>query len=254
MGLLHHKVTPFGVACNTCKVIHLRGASRDNQGMDIHALRYQILRSVMQDRHMNLRQLAAEIDRSESQTSSFAGANPSKNIGEKMARHIEKSLRLPQNYLDDTRNLTRKDQQASYEVEAENASIIGTTQRMLPVVGQASAGKLMDNFQEAQIEEWVYAPGPCSHRAFVLRIEGISMEPDFMSGDRIVIDPEVEWKSGDYVFARRNSDDSGTFKKLRCEDGEFYLCATNPDWSPKYMPMDGNWQVVGKALYQVKVL
>lgn len=252
MGLLSYKITPRGCICNTFEVIHLRGESRDNQGMDIHALRYRILRAVMQERHMNLRVLAATIDRSESQVSSFAGASPAKNIGEKMARHIEQSLKLPQNYLDDTRNLELQSPRADYEID--NATIVGTTQRVLPVVGMASAGKLMDNFEEIDIEEWVYAPGPCSEKAFVLRVDGISMEPDFMSGDRIVIDPDAEWKSGDFVFARHNTDDSGTFKKLRCEGDSYYLCATNPEWRPKYMAMDNHWQIVGKALYQVKLL
>lgn len=254
MGLLSFKITPAGNICNTCKVIHLSGESRDNQGMDIHDLRYNILRAVMQERHMNLRRLAATIDRSESQVSSFAGSSRAKNIGEKIARHIEQSLQLPQNYLDDTRNLNIKDQRAKYTYEPDNAAIVGTTQRMLPVIGMASAGKLMDNFEETEIEEWVYAPGPCTEKAFVLRIDGISMEPDFMSGDRIVIDPGAEWKSGDFVFARHNGDDSGTFKKLRCEGDSYYLCATNPEWKPKYMAMDDHWHIVGKALYQVKLL
>lgn len=256
MGLLSYKPTPFGAIRNTYKVIHLSGESRDNHGMDIHALRYQILRAVIQERHMTLRQLANEIDRSESQVSSFAGAHPQKNIGEKIARHIEARLRLPQNYLDDTRNLLTSLNEASgkYHVKVENAAILSTTQRMLPVIGQASAGQMMENFEETQVEEWVYAPGPCTDQAFVLRIEGISMEPKFLSGDRVVIDPGVEWKSGDYVFARRDSDNTGTFKQLRCEDAEYYLCAVNPEWQPKYMAMDGYWKIVGKALYQVKLL
>lgn len=220
--------------------------------MDIHKLRYRILRSVMEARHLNLRGLANIIDRSESQTSSFAGANPSKNIGEKMARHIETALGLPLNYLDDSRHLGAQEPQGANEIN--NAAVISPAQRMLPVVGQASAGTLIDNIEEADIEEWVYAPGPCGEGAFVLRLEGISMEPDFYSGDRIVIDPSLEWKSGDFVFARRNCSNTGTFKQLKYEDGVYYLCATNPDWKPKYLALDEEWQIVGKARYQVKIL
>ncbi|SDF69170.1 Peptidase S24-like [Onishia taeanensis] len=226
--------------------------------MDIHSTRYRILQATMADRHLNLRGLANAIDRSESQVSSFAGANPSKNIGERMARHIEASLKLPPHYLDDPRHLSDNRAPFDHPPEQENASVLGDIQHLLPVVGMTTAGKLIDNIADAEIEEFVPAPGPCSARAFVLRLEGVSMEPEFHSGDRIVIDPEIDWVSGDYVFARCTNTatglPAGTFKKIVYEEGEYYLCAINRDWTPRYTRLNGDWQVVGKARYQVKIL
>ncbi|OBX35639.1 LexA repressor [Halomonas elongata] len=227
--------------------------------MDIHSTRYQILRSIMAERHLNLRELSSIIERSESQVSSFAGANPSKNIGERMARHIEAHMNLPPHFLDDPRHLAGVAEQTKvYGDNQQNACVLGDIQHLLPVVGMTTAGKLIDNIADAEIDEFVPAPGPCSEKAFVLRLEGVSMEPEFKSGDRIVIDPGLDWVSGDYVFARRidsaTGNPTGTFKKIVYEEGEYYLCAVNEEWHPRYTRIDGDWQVVGKARYQVKIL
>ncbi|WP_278369539.1 LexA family protein [Vreelandella titanicae] len=203
---------------------------------------------------MNLQKLSDALDRHPSQCSSFAGRNPTKNIGEKLARHIEQKLSLPSNYLDDIRNAGIHTQENSPVYHLEDASVLHPVGHMLPVIGMATAGALKEAFEEADIEEYVPAPGPCSNRAFVLILDGISMLPDFNPRDRIVIDPEAEWMSGDVVYARCTQNNSGTFKEIRYEDGNYYLCAKNPKWEPQYMKMDDTWEVVGKGLYLVKVL
>ncbi|CAM0557129.1 LexA repressor [Vreelandella titanicae] len=201
---------------------------------------------------MKIRDLAHAIERSESQVSSFAGASPQKNIGEKVARLIETSLSLPQYSLDIAG--VRGDS----EEDTANAAVVGDVRHMLPVVGMASAGKLMESAADAEIEEYVPAPGPCGHRSFVLRLDGVSMLPDFQPGDRIVIDPDAEWISGDYVYACKTDGDIcsevGTFKKIIFEDGDYYLCAANEDWHPRYTKLEKGWKVAGKARYQVKLL
>ncbi|WP_447956529.1 S24 family peptidase [Vreelandella sp. EE7] len=203
---------------------------------------------------MNLQNLADKLDRAPSQCSSFAGKNPSKNIGERLARHIEKNLQLPITYLDDVRNLEEPVKENHNTHDIHDADILAPVGHLLPVIGMATAGALKEAFEEAEIEEYVPAPGSCSQRAFVLILDGISMQPDFNPKDRIVIDPEAEWVSGDVVYARCNQNNSGTFKEIRYEDGDYYLCAKNPKWEPQYMKMDDTWEVVGKGLYLVKVL
>lgn len=251
-------IAPTGVFFNTSRVIHLPGVGADNPGMDIFTIRYRNLRDVLSARKMKLTELAAEISRSESQVSSFAGSNPSKKIGEKIARIVEAALDLPPNYLDDPRNLGTAESQATYAAEPSNAAFLAKIQQRLPVVGMATAGKLIENFTDAEIEEYVPAPGPCGPRSFVLRLEGISMVPKFHSGDRIVIDPDAEWVSGDYVFATKNNTETGiptgTFKQILYEEGSYFLCALNEQWTPRYTKINGDWEVVGKGRYRVEIL
>lgn len=210
--------------------------------MDISTNRRRRVQAYISERKLSLKQFAEKIGREPAQVSAIAGASAHKNIGSRLARHIENRLGLPQGYLD---------QQAV----DENAAVLDVaTSRRLPVLGQASAGKIMENIEEASITEFVIAPGPTGPRAFALRIEGISMEPRFKEGDKIVIDPDLEWNSGDFVYAMRLNDNTGTFKQLRCEGDDMYLCATNPSFEPRYTRLDGEWVIVGKARWRVEDL
>nr|WP_105660949.1 S24 family peptidase [Cronobacter dublinensis] len=62
------------------------------------------------------------------------------------------------------------------------------------------------------------------------------MEPDFVEGDVIIVDPELRPGPGDYVVAK-NGGDEATFKKYRArgvsESGEeiFELVPLNEDYA-----------------------
>ncbi|SJK83887.1 LexA family protein [Halomonas elongata] len=209
--------------------------------MDITTTRRQRVQAIIKERNLTLKAFADLIDRSQGQVSAIAGASAHKGIGNSLARHIELCLNLPNGFLD-------------HPLHDENASVVTTTTRRLPVLGQASAGRVMENIQEAEIAEYVLAPGPTGPNAFALRIEGISMEPRFREGDKIVIDPDLEWKSGDFVYAMKQEENSGTFKQLRCEGEHMYLCATNESFEPRYTRINGEWTIVGKARWRVEDL
>lgn len=210
--------------------------------MDISTTRRKRVQALIQKHELTLKDFANRIERSPGQVSAIAGSSAHKGIGNKLARHIEGCFDLPQGHLD-------------HPLTDENAARLDMmSSRRLPVLGLASAGKVMENIQEANISEFVVAPGPTGPQAFALRIEGISMEPRFQDGDKIIIDPDLEWKNGDFVYAIHLSDNSGTFKQLRCEGEEMYLCASNEHFEPRYIRMDGEWSIIGKARWRVEDL
>lgn len=121
----------------------------------------------------------------------------------------------------------------------------------LPVIGQASAGRLAELIETQEIDEWVVAPGATGPSAFALRIEGISMEPKFLDGEKVIIDPDLDWCIGDYVFARQISNNTGTFKQIKREGDELYLSAVNESFIPRYIRLDEDWVIVGKARWKL---
>lgn len=145
---------------------------------------------------------------------------------------------------------------------SEQATVVGEAGRKLPVIGSVVAGvwcEAIDQFQPGDAEEWVEAPGPVGPNAFVLKIEGISMynpggTHSFAEGDRVVIDPSREAKSGDFVVAKLASSNGVTFKRLRQEDGEWYLEAINPDWQPRYIRVTEEWHICGRGMWKVQSL
>lgn len=89
--------------------------------------------------------------------------------------------------------------------------------RPYPVISCIQAGALKEITEP-------YGPGDgfdvefgdndASRWAFFLEIKGDSMLPDFRPGDRVLIDPEVLPRPGDFVAAR-NTKQEATFKKYR---------------------------------------
>lgn len=131
-----------------------------------------------------------------------------------------------------------------------NTTTLGSAGRLLPVIGYVKAGafcEAIEQFQPSDAEEWVEAGGPAGPRSFILRVEGLSMEPDFKPGEKVVVDPDMQWETGDFVVAKRTRDQGVTLKQLRMEGSEFYLYATNPDWPERIIRLDEEWTICGRA-------
>ncbi len=208
--------------------------------MTIYDTRYKNVRTLLEARALKLSQFAELLGKSPGQISAFAGINPHKNIGDKIAREIEKALNLPKGYLD-----------SSHET---NASIIQPTGRRLPVIGSVTAGifcEAFDEFHPGCADEWLEAPGPVGPNAFILRIEGISMLPKFLDGDKVVIDPSLEASPGCYVVAKRERDQAVTFKQLRREGSEFFLYALNDNWPEQVIRLTEEWHICGRARWKI---
>jgi SOS-response transcriptional repressor LexA len=210
--------------------------------MTIYEIRLANTRRQLKERQLMLKDLANLLGKSPAQVSAFAGESAHKNIGEQIAREIERALDLPRGYLDTPHH------------GHENGTIVGTTGRKLPVIGSIAAGawcEAVDQFNPGDAEEWVEAPGPVGANAFILRIEGISMEPLFTAGEKVVIDPSLEAQPGHYVVAKRVSDQGVTLKQLRQEGSEYYLYALNPNWPERIIRLTEEWHICGRARWKI---
>lgn len=109
----------------------------------------------------------------------------------------------------------------------------------VPLISYIQAGQWtgIDDFRETCGDyEYILTDLEVSEDVFALEIKGDSMEPDFIEGDRVIIDPDVQPHAGEFVAAI-NGDYEATFKKYRpLEDLDEYgrqhfeLIALNPDY------------------------
>lgn len=215
--------------------------------MKISDTRLQNFRRVMAERKLRLTDMADLLGKAPAQLSAFGGKNPTKGIGDQIAREIENALKLHNGYLDMPFGLG----------EFNNATVLSHTGRKLPVIGSIAAGAWCEennSFDAREAEEWIDAPGPVGPKAFILRVEGMSMEPKFKEGDKIVIDPSLEALPGHYVAAKRTSDQAATLKQLRQEGKEIYLYALNPDWPDRIIRMSEEWTICGRARWIISDL
>lgn len=193
---------------------------------------------------------------------SYAAIEKGKTKHSKYLAQIARVLGIPPQAVDPAHpgpNLVRE---TSIPYGAATAVVVGEAGRKLPVIGSVAAGawcEAIDNFHPGDAEEWIEAPGPVGPNAFVLRIEGFSMhnpsDPvSFTDGDKVVIDPSKEANSGDFVVAKLTNSDTVTFKRLRQEEGQWYLEAINPDWKPRYIHLTEEWHICGRAMWKVQQL
>lgn len=212
--------------------------------MKISDTRLQNFRRLLVEKHLRLTDIADLLGKAPAQVSAFGGKNPTKGIGNQIAREIEKALDLHDGYLDLPFGIG----------EFSNTIPLSHTGRRLPVIGSIAAGAWCVQeslFDPRDAEEWIEVPGPVGPRAFILRVEGISMEPKFVEGDKVVIDPSLEALPGHFVAAKRSSDHAATLKQLKQEGEEQYLYALNPDWPDRIIKISEEWTICGRARWKI---
>jgi len=215
--------------------------------MKISDTRLQNFRRILAEKKLRLTDIAELLGKAPAQVSAFGGKNPTKGIGDQIAREIESALNLHDGYLDMPYGMD----------EFSNVTMLSHTGRKLPVIGSIAAGAWCDigeSFDPRDAEEWIEAPGPVGPRAFILRVEGISMEPKFSEGDKIVIDPSLDALPGHFVAAKRTRDQAATLKQLKQEGNEQYLFALNPDWPDRIIKMTEEWSICGRARWKISDL
>ena len=215
--------------------------------MRISDTRLQNFRRVLAEKKLRLTDLADLLGKAPAQVSAFGGKNPTKGIGDQIAREIEAALDLHNGYLDMPYGMG----------ESSDSILLSHTGRKLPVIGSLAAGawcSASDTFNPARAEEWIDAPGPVSPKAFILRVEGISMEPKFMEGEKVVVDPALVALPGHFVVVKHRSHPAAVLKQLKQEGNEQYIYTLNPNWPERITPLTDEWSICGRARWKISDL
>lgn len=93
----------------------------------------------------------------------------------------------------------------------------------------------------------------CSEETFILKVRGIAMNPRFIEGELIFIDPQAEYKSGDYVLIAQADMDDYIFRRYIDEDGVKCFQAENPNWAEPIIPFSDDLVVVGKVISKSEI-
>jgi len=217
--------------------------------MDSRTIRYQNTRYLV-DQIGGVSNFAEKIGKSQSQASQFAGTNPIKGIGNKVAREIEDAFGKPHGWLDILHNYSEE----THNLYSNVSAPIPLTDRLVPVISWVQAGSWTSVESvpvETQFDEWLPPNPKCGKNGYGLEVVGESMLPDFRPSDKIYVNPDFqpdELKTGDLVIVAYEGDAEATFKKLILESGNIYLQPLNPDWPEKTMPLVDGCKLVGKVV------
>lgn len=86
---------------------------------------------------------------------------------------------------------------------------------MIDFVSAGSGRTISDPTAPGAAHEIIWTDLKVSDGTFGLTIKGDSMEPEFSEGDKVIIDPAVQPRPGNYVVAKISGHDEVTFKKFR---------------------------------------
>jgi len=120
---------------------------------------------------------------------------------------------------------------------------------LLPIVGLVSAGAWRAGFVDVR----GYMPSPdkaLSRDAFVVILEGDSMDLVAKEGEGIIVDPrDLDLIAGRY-YVIRNADGEMTFKRYMDNPARLEPCSSNPAHQPIFPGRD-EFTVVGRARKRV---
>lgn len=123
--------------------------------------------------------------------------------------------------------------------------------REIPVLGWVEAGEFAPSgdkdFAAGVADEYIYSNLTGDH-LFALKVRGDSMEPEFHEGQCIMVNPDVEARSGDYVIAKLDWEDAATFKQIFVSSSEIKLKPLNPEYNTITLTEDDNFRIVGKVV------
>lgn len=120
----------------------------------------------------------------------------------------------------------------------------------VPLISWVQAGDwahAADLLQPGEGFEWIDTSVTVRPHTFALRVEGDSMEPEFVAGTVLVVEPEMEAYPGDFVIAKNG--DEATFKQLVRDGADLYLKPLNQRYPIKPL---GTARIVGVVREAVK--
>lgn len=120
----------------------------------------------------------------------------------------------------------------------QNLDIAPPDIHRIPVISYVQAGVWTETSEIREYDGnlvYITTDLELGERAFAIELKGHSMEPEFVEGDVVLIDPDEHPHPGDFVVAK-NGEEAATFKKYRPrgigEDGQevFELVPLNDDF------------------------
>ena len=175
-----------------------------------------------------------------------------RRVGDEVAGMLEAGMGKPEGWMDERHEAVTREFASGARVHGE-----GGIHTLCPLISWVQAGAWRETCQEFVPDydtELLPCPVRCSSRTFVLRVAGVSMEPDFHEGDLVFVDPEVVASHGKYVVVLLNSTNETTFKQLVVEGERQYLRALNPAWPERIIEIDSDATICGVVVFKGMVV
>lgn len=178
-------------------------------------------------------------------------------VGTALARKIEKAFDLDHGYMDTPHNnvgLESNSTKSQLDNNVDLSQKLHLQGRRVPVISWVQAGSLTTTdivIKDTEVEEWLPPNEDCGKNGYGLRVVGNSMSPNFLPGDRIYINPDIQTfdlQTNDLVIVSCFGESEATFKKLIIEGNNKYLQPLNPSWPDQIIKLTEDCKLVGRVV------
>jgi hypothetical protein len=216
---------------------------------------------------------ARDLDRANSQVGQWIHGN--RQIGEKLAREIERHFGLPEGSLDREglpstpvivgtagRKIGAIDSRQTVAV----ANLTGDMQRFAAVRGTRSVplvpmravrDVVKNNVAEMHSIGFPYRPvsDECSDLSFAVEWSGDANLPDIRDGDELIIDPKAAPSVGDYVLIDAPEEwPEPRVRRLTADGGRRFAVPGNAAWGETPVRIAGEVEILGVVVYTSRKL
>lgn len=197
--------------------------------MDIYSIRKQNLLALLSGKKQ--RACAEKWDTSPSTLSQITSANAVRNLGDELARKIERAEGLPAGWMD-----TLQTGGPSHS-NIEPGPPITSPFRAVKIVGTAQMGSEGYWYQLDEGDGVVDVPSS-DPGAYALRLKGDSMAPAIRSGWIAVVEPNHRLVPGEYVMIRLEDGESMLKELLYANDVEISVMSINDAYGRRTIPVE----------------
>lgn len=138
----------------------------------------------------------------------------------------------------------------SHQLQISNQSISS-----VPVISWVHANQfadISDPFPVGVSDTYVLTPAK-GKSMFALKIKNDCMEPEFLEGETIIVNPDAEPKNGDFVIVRDNKSKEATFKQLKIYGNKIILHPLNAKFPDIELEEEADrYEIIGKVVEKIK--
>lgn len=157
------------------------------------------------------------------QLSQLLGQKSFRNIGDRMARKIEKSLGMPNGWMDTLHGESGRSTDVEYAGKPKNGYVRVIGEAVLGVNGSVDMIELHAGWLQMYSSD---------RDAYGLKVKGDSMFPRIHSGEYVLIEPNTTVHSGDEVFVRTKDGHNMIKVMTKTRDGSYQFSSVNNEHKP----------------------
>ena len=173
-----------------------------------------------------------------------------RGVGDDLAEKLERGMGKPHGWMDESQENGKEQPVTSEEMNAHNGPDIRSLHPLISWVQAGEWTEISEGYVPPYETELLPCPVRCSEQTFVLRVQGVSMEPKFHEGNLIFVDPKATPAHGKYVVVQLDESNEATFKQLIVEENRQYLKALNPDWPNRIIEVKADATICGVVVFK----